>query len=170
MFGTAEIELIAVYMPNVNQAEGSLQQQLNISLNVEDVQQHIRQIMEDNILAAQSQQCNIITGGDFNSNLFNNDSTKMAFLLDELHMQHSATDLQRKQATYVRGIPNSNSCYIATRPDHILHYGESISPKMSIVYDHSAFINDHKPLIASFQIKNQINLHHNVLQAIKRVT
>ena len=64
----------------------------------------------------------------------------MKFLLTDISMQHSATDSQLLQATYVRGTLNKKS-YVATRPDHILHYGDGIIPQACHVYDHTAFIN-----------------------------
>ena len=123
-------------------------------------------MMEENILIAQANSNNIIVGGDYNSNLNNHDNTKMKFLLTDLSMQ-AATDSQLLQATYVRGTPNKKS-YVATRPDHILHYG--IIPQACHVYDHTAFINDHKPLVASFIVRNQIRPHYSVLKSVKRVT
>ena len=51
-------------MPNINSAEGSLQQQLMNQLKVDDVQRHVREMMEENILIAQVNLHNIIVGAD----------------------------------------------------------------------------------------------------------
>ena len=167
-FGLVPISIIAVYMPNINPNQGSLQSQLKKQLKVDDVQKHIRNSIEEHILMAQAEAHNIIVGGDFNSDLNDNDKMKMKFLLTNLNMQHSANESQLLQATYVRGEPGSKH-FIVSRPDHILHYGKDIISKSCNVYDHTAFLNDHKPLITSFEVINQKKPHYQVLNAVKRI-
>lgn len=167
-FDKQVLVLLGLYMPNMNDAEGSFQQQLKHETKTEDIQQHIRDTLTKSILTHQAAGTNIIVGGDFNSDIGKDDNMKMLFLLSELELEHSATRQQRMQATYVRGLPGE-AAYIATRPDHVLHYGQSIIPRACHTYDHTAYTNDHRPLVAAYEVKNCAKYHHTTLQHQKRI-
>ena len=162
-FGRTRITALCTYVPYNNSDDGSLLSRLSETLNIPKptVLPTLHKTINSSVRTAITENHSIILAGDFNASLHHNVPSAMAYLNDKLGLRHAATPTELTQPSYENG-PLGTKARVQKRIDYILYRG-ALRPLWCQCITSELFLNDHKPVMACFDLLLQSVPHEPLL-------